>query len=475
MVNPYAQQRLQPKSKSQINIGQSQALKKVDALQNKAKTSEIKKSELTDSDDDSIFRRSSNKFIKSSNEYKGDKVLVKMKREDEFESEEDDDDDVDDDDDDDDEDETSTTKMRKEASGAQTAPSTSRQIGSASSLSKRNKVKFETDLTTGKRPKSASTKADTDDNMTISEDMFNKNLILDIQDLDIEDDMLPTKKKASIKSDKKKSPTKSDRNRKLSKSTISDNIAFSSMTDDDSISSKAQSIRSAVADENDDSELSVQKNLILDVNDLASIDDRKPPSSKLKNVKLKQTSAKTSKPKKKLTREQSSIHTEPDDYESSIATEIKDDFNQILTEKSHASQQIYEYNEDFISETEPQSTSRRTKSSLKQYKRVSLSPKLHAKHQTIKTKTIQTQVGDTDFVDKHDLINSLEFYTPSSYLNTKKAYLNNLNRMIEFNTVNHAVDEMIRMNIQFLKNFLTTQRIMYESELEGMKPELIDH
>jgi hypothetical protein len=484
MVNPYAQNRPQPKPKTQINIGQSQALKKFDDFQNKQSSKSASKDKIStffgSDEEDSIIRRSSQKFIKTSNEYKGTKVVVKLKSEDDSEF---DSDDEDDDDDDDDDDETTLTQNKMEAKD--TALSTSRQLGSASSLSKRNKVKFETDVAKRRQQASGSATGDTDDNVTISDELFNKNLILDIQDLDIDDDTKAKTKKATKKTDKvSKKPSRSQKdNRKLSKSTISENIDYSSITDNDSVS-KVQSVTDITdgANESFDTDSSVQNHLILDINELAlayDADNHVSSKSKSKNATRKKVTvptglARKSNGRSKQTKEPTSIQTVPDGYESSINTEIKDDYEEIFTEKSH---QAHEYNDDFISETEPQSTSRRTtKSSLKQYnnKRVSISPKLYVKQATRKTKTIETQVGDNDFIDKHDLISSLNFYTPSSYLSTKKAYLTNLNRMIEFNTVNHAVDEMIRMNIQFLKNFLATQRIMYESELESMKPELVD-
>lgn len=83
-------------------------------------------------------------------------------------------------------------------------------------------------------------------------------------------------------------------------------------------------------------------------------------------------------------------------------------------------------------------------------------------------KSAQVQVDDLELMRHSDLVKNLSLYSPFS-LGTQVP-LADLNNLIEFNVVNNSFNDIIKMNLSFMKNFLSTQRQLYESEIRNIKP-----
>lgn len=145
----------------------------------------------------------------------------------------------------------------------------------------------------------------------------------------------------------------------------------------------------------------------------------------------------------------------------SIATDLNNtadesSASEIITIKNGSSDF---YQEDFDTETE---TSIRSRSSIKRYSKKS------GRKKESEMKSAQVQVDDLELMRHSDLVKNLSLYSPFS-LGTQVP-LSDLNNLIEFNVVNNSFNDIIKMNLAFMKNFLSTQRQMYESEIRNIKP-----
>ena len=87
----------------------------------------------------------------------------------------------------------------------------------------------------------------------------------------------------------------------------------------------------------------------------------------------------------------------------------------------------------------------------------------------------EIQVNTNDLFKNSDLVRSLNIYNPSSILLSSLAQfdqvnLRDLNQITGYNMINHAFNDLFKANLNFIKNFLATQRNMYEIQMQSIQP-----
>lgn len=134
------------------------------------------------------------------------------------------------------------------------------------------------------------------------------------------------------------------------------------------------------------------------------------------------------------------------------------------------------YNEDFETDQDITISQRRPDSSRR--KRLSFAgqeKEFDSARSNVIQKDAEIQVNTNDLFKNSDLVRSLNIYNPSSLLLSSLAQfdqinLRDLNQITGYNMINHAFNDLFRANLNFVRNFLTTQRNMYESQMESIQP-----
>ena len=502
MVNPYAnRQRMgspaqQAKPVSHVTLGSSQALKKVESFQRKQQKAELKKikkeakstklskhdkasamsifdstsseEEPSTSDDssDSVLKNvksKSNKFIKKQPTKKS---ISEKSEEEEVKSEIENDESIKEED---------LHYSDISSQNLIVMPSTSK-ISSVSSVKQKggNRVTFEKKVAKNKKSQSeASDQSESTSNDQSEESSsggvgVNKNVIFDINDLDTADNTnSKSNKKATVSIIKKTNKPKSGK--KESNSVTNDNNS----SDDESIS------------------MGMRNNVILDIDDLENVavnkksntkndfkNEKKPPksehkSSLSKKQKHKRNSSRSQSIASIVSQDSDSIATEivNDNIETeSIASETYQTANESASHRiiSNSRQKtesfVSNYNEDFDTESEISRIQ-----SIKSNNRVSsatLKPK--TKSSSISAKSVEIQVNDVDLLKNSNLFIDTPLFTPFSVASKKVDW----NQYLDLNVANNAFNDLMKMNLDFMKNFINIQRQMYENEMRDLQQRL---
>ena len=350
-----------------------------------------------------------------------------------------------------------------------------------------NRVTFEKKVSKKNKSQSEATEQSTTNDQSSSEQSsseggVNRNVILDISDLDIagsNQKSKPNKKETVSIIKKTKKVDKSDSEKKESNSIIDYNSS-----DDDSLS------------------LSIRKNVILDLDDLENertaannqksktkqINEKKPPKSDSNKKTESNKKSTINKTKQKRTRNNSrsqSIVSIISQESDSIATEIMND--NIETESiasetyqtanestSHrvatASRQktesvISNYQEDFDTESEI-SRIQSSKSNTRVSSATLIKPR--TKYSTTSAKSVEIQVNDVDLLKHSNLFIDTPLFTPFSVASKRVDW----NQYLDLNVANNAFNDLMKMNLDFMKNFINIQRQMYENEMRNLQQNL---
>lgn len=508
MVNPYAVNSRQT-NKPKIQLGQSQAIKKFEKFQAKYSTTgttsgskkQFKKKKNSDNDsdddddddDDSLFKnakQTANKFMKKKQsatpidetETDSDQTFTESKQSDISV----------------DIDRSSTPipakRQQKQQQQQITKIPTSRIRSATSSVSSirslnRRSVKF---VKTNKNQSFSSNHDeinddnddDDDDESTIIDEVMS-NLILDIDDLEASTSNL-------YKTNKKKSTTTTKR---LSKSPL----AMAAQKRSESVTSIIEDNEEDLNDEeskassgSSDKSLSLRKNLILDVNELARSLSEQDDSS-LKKKKQSETDKKKTKKENKssdknrkkeqknksrktpsiISESKSTIDTESitdndaDVYQDEYTktNQISESENELTRKKASLSKHRYAsarqqqtYNSDFETEA--------TLKSLRKINKPSIQQKRNA----------EIQVDPTDLLKNSEFLTTVNVYNPSSILLATTSHLNtastlkDLNQLTGYTMINQAFNDLMKMNLSFVSNFLTSQRNLYEQQIKSIRP-----
>jgi len=518
MVNPYAnRQRMgspaqQPKPVSQVTLGTSQALKKVESIQRKQQKAELKKIkkeakstklskkdkssamtmfDTTSSDEDSSddssdddtsdsvlknVKSKSNKFIKKQ---PSKKIVSESEKQENEEVKSEVDESIRDE-------ELQYSDMSSQ--NHIVMPSTSKISSISSSRHKGgNRVTFEKKISTKNKSQSEATEQSTTNDQSSSEQSsseggVNINVILDINELDIggsSNQKTKSNKKETVSIIKK--TKKFDKSEKKESNSIIDNNS----SDDDSLSS------------------SIRKNVILDLDDLENeitnvtgqkannkhIDEKKPPKSD-SNKKTAESNKKSSlnKSKQKRTRNNSrsqSIVSIISQESDSIATEIMNDnietesiasetyqtanestSHRVPTVSRQKSESAYSnYQEDFDTESEI-SRIQSSKSNTRISSATLIKPR--TKYLTTSAKSVEIQVNDVDLLKNSNLFIDTPLFTPFSVASKRVDW----NQYLDLNVANNAFNDLMKMNLEFMKNFINIQRQMYENEMRNLQQNL---
>lgn len=90
--------------------------------------------------------------------------------------------------------------------------------------------------------------------------------------------------------------------------------------------------------------------------------------------------------------------------------------------------------------------------------------------------TAEAQVDTHDLLKYSDILKSVNVYNPSSLVLSSLAFFNDssslgdLNQLTGYNLINQTFNDLIGMNLNFFKNFLATQRALYEQQLQSIQP-----
>jgi hypothetical protein len=92
----------------------------------------------------------------------------------------------------------------------------------------------------------------------------------------------------------------------------------------------------------------------------------------------------------------------------------------------------------------------------------------------------QVQVDTADLLAYSNVLKSVNVYNPSSLLmatvshfdrdNSSTATLRELNQLTGYNMINQTFNDLIKYNVNFMKNFLQAQRSLYESQVQSIQP-----
>lgn len=236
-------------------------------------------------------------------------------------------------------------------------------------------------------------------------------------------------------------------------------------------------------------------NLIFDINDLERAEEKSEKSekssrkSKKEKKKSDKKEKKSKKSKKRSKTPTSLIETETENKtaDSSIITELdtveKRVDRSIMTESEVESRsynyrssiaQQKSYYDDF--ETDQDVTSRAETSTRR--KQLSFADREGSRRgkSSLSLTNVEIQVDPNDLLKHSQLIKSVNAYNPSSLILATVSYLNDssslrdLNQITGYNLINQTFNDLIRMNLNFMKNFLNTQRNLYEQQIQSIQP-----
>ena len=450
-------------AKPQIQLGQSQALKKFEKFQAKFNSSKEKKGkkgykydEDDDEDEDSFYKNMpKNKFVKQKEKEK------KSESEKTLES-----------DDSDLEitlDHSSTPIPSRIANVEKSIRSRSRLLSASSASSLKSPTRRPQSKVKFVHPNDSD--QDLDEELSISEHIMGKNLILNIDDLE----------SASVS----KSPRKKSSPRKKPKSPISSRRTQSvaSIIDENEESIKTDSSDSKI-------ESIFNSNLILDINEyeksISRTEKKKSLKSESEHSIKKKDKTKKSSFKRKETPSlldksiASSVHTEVSSSDESERTRrekkstARSGYESSRTEKSRRnrhstkiSEKTY-YQDDF--DTERDLTPKR-----KDYSYNKRNKPISTKRTTVETTNAEIQCDPVDLLKNSDFAKTISVFNPSSIV-LANTFLNNssslkeLNELTGYTLFNQAFNDLIKINVNFVKNFLATQRALYEQQIKSIQP-----
>lgn len=245
-----------------------------------------------------------------------------------------------------------------------------------------------------------------------------------------------------------------------------------------------------------------QANIILDIDEL----ERSLNEAKVTSFAGK--SSKKSLKESKSTSKKASPKIQDDATESSIATDLeieklpkkkskKDSrasvISEIATEKKSSDKSKKSlkggasYKDDFdtsVSEDLTQTQSRgqnyseRSSSSKKHEHKKSKNKKKTRKSSLSPRKMTSTeiQVDPKDLLKYSDVLKSVNVYNPSSLVLSSLTFFNDsttlrdLNQITGYNMINQTFNDLIKMNLNFLRTFLATQRTLYEQQVQSIHP-----
>ena len=96
------------------------------------------------------------------------------------------------------------------------------------------------------------------------------------------------------------------------------------------------------------------------------------------------------------------------------------------------------------------------------------------------TSNAEIQVDPTDLLKNSDMLNAINVYDPSSILLATTSHLNtaatlkDLNQLTGYTMINQAFNDLIKMNLSFVGNFLTSQRNLYEQQIKSIRPKEVN-
>lgn len=99
-----------------------------------------------------------------------------------------------------------------------------------------------------------------------------------------------------------------------------------------------------------------------------------------------------------------------------------------------------------------------------------------AKVKPVATSNAEIQCDPTDLLRNHSLLNTVNVYNPSSILLATASHLNSentlrdLNQITGYQMINQTFNDILKVNINFVKNFLSAQRSMYEQQISTIQP-----
>jgi len=108
-------------------------------------------------------------------------------------------------------------------------------------------------------------------------------------------------------------------------------------------------------------------------------------------------------------------------------------------------------------------------------------PEETASRRPAETATRGCQVDPQDLLKNSSLLNTVNVYNPSSILLATTSHLNSATTLKELNQVtgycmiNQAFNDILKVNINFVQNFLGAQRSLYEQQISSIKPKPRDY
>ncbi|RNA01078.1 hypothetical protein BpHYR1_051587 [Brachionus plicatilis] len=442
MVNPYELSSRQNQRK-QVSLASSNALKKFEKLQAKhtGKPPKSKKSYSINSsgDENSIFRNDADdgdededSVFKNLNKNKFVKAKPKAEKNSDSEKSE-----------------MSDTDLEISIADRSSTPNRKSSIQRPSSRL-RSEASSANELYSSNLPKRSPSRVKflkqdsiTDQEESQVEDLLGKNLVLTIDDLEPADNKFAKKPK--------------------SKSPISSERRTASIYEEDELSTATVSTQSPSL---------MNANVILDIHELDKSESSVSKSSS------KSSKKKSKDKRKKRSKTPNSVIETETDYrtaDSSIATEIgekkyprSESELDVLSQSHHrSSYKDKSYYDDFETDQDFTLVSRAEKSKRKQ---------LTFAENKKEVNSIEIQVDPNDLLRHSDLIRSVNVYNPSSLLLASVSFLNqgtnlkDLNQLTGFNLINQTFNDLIRMNVNFMKNFLATQKSLYEQQIASIQP-----
>jgi hypothetical protein len=179
-----------------------------------------------------------------------------------------------------------------------------------------------------------------------------------------------------------------------------------------------------------------------------------------------------------------------DDFETSLDTTELSSSNKKSARKSSKKQREFSYSSDRKSEDRDKNksdkkkkkkhTHRKSESASSIASEVSKSSRKSARKSKITEKmtisNAEIQVDPTDMLKHSDLYKSVGSFNPSSLMIASLSYLNDetnlndLNQLTGYNLINQSYTDLIRMNLNFFRNFLAVQRSLYQQQIASIKP-----
>jgi hypothetical protein len=437
-------------------------------------------------DDDSIInnaKKLSNKFIKQSSTQKTQEKSIVTKKEERKLSE-------------------SETDISIKLERRSVTPKNSIRASSRQSV-----VSSVVSVSSAKRPQSKVKFAQdslNDEESSLIEDLLSKNLLLDVNELES-----VSRSTSPNKSYKKKTKNRKEKKQKINydKRAESVNSSIREEIQDQEENSKPEEQNSPSSRTSDSSLLN--EHLIMDINELElnrdssqkvkvlnksliqqnSIKSRENEPKKIKTIKnnkkirdnnlFKVDSLDTSTPAEKM----DTVETADEiDSASSIATQIesesgyaqkekaKNKKNRVSSRLSTASELGDRRYELEAFESESKSIDR--SAGLNRTKKFNKKQQKSARSAPRSTSDAEIQVDSGDLFKNSNLLKSINIYSPSAILLDMLApkMSSDLNELNGYAMISRAFDETIKMNLNFMKNFLSAQRTFYEKQIESIQP-----